>query len=89
VSDITRDYSFGGWLREYRKEKRLTLREISRQLDMDPGNYCKIEKSEQIPASKERVIEILKPLNLEQGRIDFMISLAFQNELAKLRERWK
>lgn len=89
MSDIFRDYSFGGWLKSFRVEAKLTLREAARTLDMDAGNYCKLERSEIDPPKNRASIErLLKALNAEK-HLDFMVSLAFQHHLACLRERFK
>jgi transcriptional regulator with XRE-family HTH domain len=89
MSDIFRDYSFGGWLRHYRKEKRLTLREMAKHIDMDAANYCRIEKSEYMPGKKETVLKLLEPLRLDKTQKEMMISLAFQHQLAILKGKWK
>lgn len=90
MSDITRDYSFGGWLRSFRIEKQIGLREMSRTLDIDASAYCKIEKSELSPPnSKEKLEKLVKPLELDKSRFDMLISLAYQHHLSKLQSRFK
>ena len=89
MSDITRDYSFGGWLRHFRLEKGLTLREAARELGIDAGNYCKMERSESKPPKTRAEIERLLKAFGAESRINFMANLAFQDHLATLRQRFK
>jgi transcriptional regulator with XRE-family HTH domain len=90
MSDITRDTSFGGWLRYYRIERKITLRSMCEKLKMDAGNYSRIERSlADPPSSQKRVWKLLKPLNLVPTQVSFMTDMAFQHHLAKFRERWR
>lgn len=90
MSDIFRDYSFGGWLRTWRIEKQITLREMSRRFDMQPSQYCKIEKSElDPPNTRERLMQLTKPLELNEERFEMLVCLSFQHHLCKLKERFK
>ena len=90
MSDIFRDYSFGGWLRTYRKEKKVGLREMARAIDKDASFYCKIEKSELNPPANRKTLEMLtKPLDLHKSQFEFLLSLAYQHHLSKLQERFK
>lgn len=89
MSDITRDYSFGGWLQFFRKEKGMTLRDAARNLGIDPGNYCKMERSQVKPPKTAAEIErILKVLGAEKS-LSLMKNLAFQDHLATLRMRFR
>ena len=89
MSDIFRDYSFGGWLREFRVSQGLTLREASEVIGMDPGNYSKLERSLlDPPTTSERVREIGKALNLHARQIEFLESTAFSFHVGKFKERW-
>src|SRR5690242_13068111 len=59
MSDIFRDYSFGGWIRHTRLEKRITLRDAAKAMGMHPGNLSKLERSElPPPKSATKVDEI-------------------------------
>lgn len=90
MSDIFRDYSFGGWLRSFRVEKQIGLREMSRTLGMQPSQYCKIEKSElDPPSNRERLEQLIAPLKLEENRKEMLLSLAYQHHLSKLKSRFK
>lgn len=89
MSDITRDYSFGGWLKEFRHKKGFTLRQAARELGVDAGNYCRMEKSDaKPPKTRAEVERILKAFDAEKS-LDFMCSLAFQDHLATLRARFR
>jgi transcriptional regulator with XRE-family HTH domain len=88
VSDIFRDYSFGGWLRHMRIEKRITLREFAIRVGTDAGNISKLERSELPPPVKaERVDELVIAIDRPDAS-EFMRSLAFQHHVAKLRKEF-
>lgn len=90
MSDIARDYSFGGWLRSYRLEKKIGLREMSRAINKDPSHYRKIEKSELDPPSTRADLEALcAPLALESNQFEFLLSLSFQHKIGKLKAKFK
>ena len=90
MSDIFRDYSFGGWLKHYRIEKQITLRNMAKTLSVDAGNYCKIERSSLPPPStKTLVLALVEPLSLTAPQQEFMLSLALEARLAKTREDFK
>jgi hypothetical protein len=88
MSDITRDYSFGGWLRNFRIEKEIGLREYAEQIEMQPGNLSKLERSElDPPCSFKSVERLVKPLKPES--VEFMASLAFSFHVGKLKQKFK
>lgn len=89
MSDITRDYSFGGWLRHFRIEKGITLREASRMLDMDSGNYCKIEKSQINPPTLKGIRAISRGLGLSKEQTTMLESLGFTYHLALFKKKWE
>ena len=90
MSDITRDYSFGGWLRQHRVEHDITLRDFAGLVEMDVGNLSKLERSELDPPSSYKSVEkILKPFNFHENQIEFMASLAFSFHLGKLKQKFK
>lgn len=67
----------------------LTLREAARELGIDAGNYCRIEKSDAKPPKTRAEIErILRALGAEK-HVNFMCNLAFQDHLASLRARFR
>lgn len=89
MSDITRDYSFGGWLRHLRVERGITLRKASILLKMDVGNLSKLERSELAPPrSSKRIEKICKRLGI-QDAFDLLRSVAFQHHLAILKEEFE
>jgi len=88
VSDITRDYSFGGWLKHFRIEKELTLRKCGELLKMDFGNLSKLERSELDPPCDFKAVEkLVKPLKPES--VEFMASLAFSFHVGKLKQKFR
>ncbi len=89
MSDITRDYSFGGWLRYSRLEKEITLRQAAEKIGMDPGNLSKLERSELDPPSCMKDVEkICLPLGLDGSRYTLLLSLAYQHHVSKLKMRF-
>ena len=89
MSDINRDYSFGGWLRQLRVEKNLTLREASARTGMDVGNLSKLERSELAPPrSVRRIRSICKSLGITKMS-PLLESLAFQHHLALLSKEFE
>ncbi len=88
MSDITRDYSFGGWLRHFRIEKDKTLRGYAEMIEMQPGNLSKLETSLLDPPCSFKAVEkIVKPLKPES--VEFMASLAFSFHVGKLKQKFK
>lgn len=89
MSDIFRDYSFGGQLNYLRLEKELTLRSVALKSGMDPGNYSKMERSELPPPnSKAKCIELFDRLEIEEKHRPWLISLARSFHLGKVQERF-
>lgn len=90
MSDITRDYSFGGWLRSLRIKQGLTLRDMCKQNGFDVGNYSKLERSEiNPPKSKRLILEITKPITLTNVELDLLLSAAFNFHVGQLRKRFQ
>jgi transcriptional regulator with XRE-family HTH domain len=86
MSDITRDYSFGGWLRSMRVQRDLTLRQAAKLLKLDPGNLSKLERSElSPPKSVKRIREICRVLNFQEGE-SILVSTAYQHHLSELKK---
>jgi len=89
MSDIFRDYSFGGQLAHLRKEKKQTLRGICKDVGMDAGNYCKLEKSELPPPnSRATCISFFLRLKIDKEHWPWLISLAQSFHLGKVQERF-
>ncbi len=71
--------TFGGFVKDLRIKKSLTLREFCRILHLDPSNWSKIERGLfPPPKSKKVLLELAKVLNLDEGSEDFaaLIDLA-------------
>jgi transcriptional regulator with XRE-family HTH domain len=84
---MTRDYSFGGWIRHLRIQNKITLREAAKLAGMDAGNLSKLERSElPPPKTASKVLELCYALNIVET--DFLKSLAFQHHLAELRKEF-
>lgn len=89
MSDIFRDYSFGGQLMYLRKEKRLTLRTVALSSGIDPGNYSRMERSEfPPPNSKAKCIELFDKLEIAENHRGWLIGLAREFHLGKTQERF-
>lgn len=71
--------TFGGFVKDLRIKKSLTLREFCRILHLDPSNWSKIERGLFPPPKSKKVLhELAKVLNLDEGSEDFaaLIDLA-------------
>ena len=89
MSDITRDWSFGGTLRNIRVKHELTLRAAAQKIGMDVGNLCKLEQSElSPPRSAKRVEEIVLGIGGLSSEVEFMKHLAYQHHVGALREEF-
>lgn len=88
MSDITRDYSFGGWLKHLRHKKGLSLAAAANSIGMNNGNLSKLERSELAPPTRARAIEkILEGLDA-LDHLDLLKSIAFQHHLSKLKQEF-
>jgi transcriptional regulator with XRE-family HTH domain len=89
VSDIFRDYSFGGWLKSFRLKRDLTLRKAAVACKLDPGNYSKLERSElDPPRSKKKIDAIARKLKLDAVEHQLLISTAFAFHLGRLKNEF-
>ena len=71
--------TFGGFVKDLRIKKTLTLREFCRILHLDPSNWSKIERGLFPPPKSKKVLnELAKVLNLDEGSEDYatLIDLA-------------
>lgn len=90
MSDITRDYSFGGWLRRFRISREITLRKMSLAIKMDCGNYSKLELSRLAPPNcVSKIKAITKPLKLNENEESILFTAAFSYHLANLKEKFE
>lgn len=89
MSDITRDFSFGGIIRDLRIERKLTLREAAKRLGMDPGNLSKLERSELDPPRRAgRIKELCRKLGFPKAE-PLLKSLAYQHYVAALKKEFE
>lgn len=89
MSNIFRDYSFGGWIHHYRIEQEKTLRQAALDSGFDVGNLSKLERSELPPPnSREKVIELLTKLGIATEKQELLIGLALNFHLGKVQERF-
>lgn len=89
MSDIFRDYSFGGWIKYFRLEKKITLREAARRINMDSGNLSKLERSElPPPLNAKRVRQLCSKLDINHVGTELLVSIAFQHRLAMCQEKF-
>ncbi len=78
MSDIFRDWSFGGQLKALRLKRQITMREYARKIKMDCGNYSKIEMSRLAPPpTKEKIIALTKALEPEPITLEMMCIAAY------------
>lgn len=91
MSDITIDRSFGGYLKRLRIEKKITLRQMALNLQMDVGNLSKLENSKlDPPQSKYAVLKLVNYYApVKEGMFEFMVDLAFNFHLAKFKNKWE
>lgn len=88
MSDITKDYSFGGLVRSLRLKRGLTLRAGAKLLGMDPGNLSKLERSElDPPKSAKRISQICFILGAEISA-ELLVSTAFQHHFSIFKDRF-
>lgn len=73
---------FGGTLKATRLAKGISLRELCRRADLDPGNYCKMEYGTYFPPStKAELNNICKALGASAGERAALL-LALRQEQA-------
>lgn len=87
MSDIFRDMSFGGMLREARIKNNMTMRQACKISGIDVGNYSKLEASRfPPPNTKYKIVELCKKMKIECS--DFMIQQAYAFHLGALHEKF-
>jgi transcriptional regulator with XRE-family HTH domain len=91
MSDIFRDWSFGGQLRDMRLSRGIAMREMARMLKMDCGNYSKIEMSKlPPPPSKTKILALTKLLNPKPVEIELMLVAAYNFHQGRMFDKfWK
>lgn len=88
MSDITRDWSFGGIVRHARLANELTLRELARRLDDSAGNISRLENNETPPPRKAKKIDEICEAIGNKDIAPLLKSVAFQHHLAVLHEEF-
>jgi transcriptional regulator with XRE-family HTH domain len=90
MSDIFRDYSFGGWIRHARLEgdKPMTLRDFALKLGDSPGNVSRMENNETPPPRKAKKIEEICEALGKPDMAPLLKSIAFQHHLSKLQDEF-
>lgn len=89
MSDIHRDYSFGGQLREVRMSREETLRDFATRIGIDAGNYSKLENSRLSPPStKAECKKLLEKLEVPKKKWPWLLGQAYEHHLGRLREKW-
>lgn len=89
MSDITRDWSFGGIIRHERLKKNMTLRDFAERLMDSPGNVSRMENNESAPPRKAYKIEIICSALGNLDLIPLLKSTAFQHHLSKLKQEFE
>ena len=90
MSDIFKDRSFGGTLRDIRIENNLTMREMCKLCAMDVGNYSRLEASRlSPPRSKQAILKIVKNIKCDEFKKNWLVDAAYSFHLGALRERFK
>ena len=89
MSDIFRDYSFGGQLREIRIEREETMRAFANRIGFDVGNYSKLESGRlSPPKTRKKCEDLLIRLEVPKDRWPWLLSKAFDHHLGKLHGEW-
>jgi hypothetical protein len=90
MSDIFRDYSFGGWLKHYRCERGFTLRAMALKIKWDAGNYSRLENSRlNPPETLRRLRKITEPLKLKDVEEHMLSTAAFGFHFGQLKKKWE
>ena len=91
MSDIFRDWSFGGQIKALRIKRKITLREFCRRNGFDCGNYSKIEMSRMVPPNaKDKIMALTKPLKPSQAELEMLCIAAYAFHQGRLFDKfWK
>lgn len=89
MSDIFKDYSFGGMFREFRVKNEITLRLAASMLKLDVGNLSKMERSElSPPRTAQKIEQYGKRLRFTDMQIGFLQQLAFSHHTGALQKEF-
>ncbi len=83
------DWSFGGLLRRYRTQKKITLREFCKSIGVDAGNYSKLESSKLSPPKSIQGIEFyVTLLDLNSIQRESLLVAAYNFHIGELKKRF-
>ena len=71
-SDI-KDYTFGQYLREIRKTKNISIRQLAKKVNKTPTYISDIENSNNYPPDKELLESIITALGIDEDKVKSMI----------------
>lgn len=81
---------FGEFLKELRERNGVGLRDYAREINMNSGNYCKIEASVLPPPnSRGKVLDLVRKLVLSRHEINDLVDLAQDYHVEKIVGRFK
>lgn len=81
---------FGEFLKELRERNGVGLHQYAREINMDHGQYCKIESSTLPPPnSKVKVMGLIRKLVLSRHEINDLVDLAKDYHVEKAVGRFK
>lgn len=91
---MSKKANFGGWfggvLKDTREAKGISLRELCRRADLDPGNYCKMEGGTlPPPPSKAELDNICKALGASAGESAVLLLALRQEKSWRINHRAK
>lgn len=90
MSDITKDYSFGGWLKQFRSKKGLSMRKASIIAGWDCGNFSKLERGIlPPPRTYAGVKDMCDLFGFGELELEMLVSTAYSFHLGKFQERFK
>ncbi len=68
--------AFGKTLRALRMDKDITLRDMSRRLEVTPTYLSQVEQDKFSPPTEERITQIGQILDLSQEQVDELVAMA-------------
>jgi transcriptional regulator with XRE-family HTH domain len=68
--------TFGQALRALRMQRHITLRDLSRRLDLTPTYLSQVEQNKFNPPTEDRIKQIGAVLGLSQAQMDELVALA-------------
>lgn len=84
------DWSFGGILRNWRLRNGITLRRMCELVNMDPGNYSKLERGLLAPPNTKKKIDwLIERVDVTPAMTQLLYQAAFNFHLGKFHRKWK